>query len=130
MKTKVVVKDWNDRLSRAAMPGDAPKEYHSNVIYVAAHDALVSHGFGKAKKKHQAESVYIRSNGFQPKGGKIDRVRKLPDAAVETLEALDVERERLVSLISEINAKERALLAAVYEESKPIRMHEIRGFKA
>lgn len=129
MKTSLVVKNWDDRIVRAALPGEADKEYHSNALYSAPHWAMTSSGFGKAKKKHYPESVYVRNNGFQPKGGKLERVRKLPEPIVESLNLLDVEREKLQALISEINQKERQLLEAAYPESVPLRMHEIRGFK-
>lgn len=129
MKTSLVVKNWNETLSRAAMPGEAPKEYHSNLIHSPAHTAMISHGFGKAKPEHQPESVYVRSNGFKPKGGKLERIRKLPAPVIETLDQLDAEREKLQALISELNKKEREVLAAVYEESTPLKMTEVRGFK-
>lgn len=129
MKTSLVIKDWNDNFARAAMPGEAPKEYHSNLIHSPAHKAMMSHGFGKPKPVHQAEAVYIRSNGFKPKGGKLERVRKLPEAVIPTLDQLDAAREALQAHIYELNRQERVLLAEVYEESVPLKMTEVRGFK-
>lgn len=129
MKTSLVMKDWRDTFARAAMPGEAPEEYHSNLIHSPAHKAMMSRGFGKTKPVHQPEAVYIRSNGFKPKGGKLERVRKLPLATIETLDQLDAAREMLQAHINELNRQERELLASVYEESVPLKMTEVRGFK-
>lgn len=129
MKTSLVVKTWNNTFARAAMPGEAPEEYHSTLIHSPAHKAMMSRGFGKAKPVHQPEAVYIRSNGFRPKGGKLERVRKLDEDMIETLEVFDAAREKLRAQISELNKKERELLAEVYEESVPLKMTEVRGFR-
>lgn len=129
MKISLVVKNWDGTFSRAALPGEAQKEYHSNLLYSPAHTAMISRGFEKAKPVHQAEAVYVRSNGFKSKGGKLERVRKLPETAIEAFDQLDVQREKLQALISGINKAERQLMAEIYSASTPLKMTEVRGFK-
>ena len=129
MKTTLVVKDWSGFYARAAMPGEAPSTYHSNLHYVAAHKAMISHGFGPVKPEHQPEAVHIRYSVYRPKGGKLERVRKLPEAVVETLEALDAARDVLQKQLQEISQKEKKLLAEVYAQCAPIKMTDVRGFK-
>lgn len=129
MKTSLVMRDWSGRLARAAMPGEAPSDWHSNLHYSPAHTAMISHGFVEPKPEHQKESVWIRSNVFHAKAGKFDRIRKLPAEAIAALEAFDAERERLQALITEVNKKERALLDEVFSGCPQLKMTEVRGFK-
>lgn len=129
MKTSLIVKDWNNRLERAALLGEAAADFHSILYHYPAHTAMISRGFGKPKPEHQKESVCIRNSRYLPKGGKLERIRKLPEAVVATLIQLDEKREELHTLMQEIRQVEVALLASVYEVSVPLKMTEVRGFK-
>jgi hypothetical protein len=129
MKTTLVMKDWSGQFARAAMPGEAPSTYHSNLQYRKAGKVMVSHGFGKAKQETEPEGIWIRTNVFRPKGGKFERVRKLPQDVVDTLEAIDAAREVLQRQLQELSQKERKLLAEVFDKCSQLKMTEVRGFK-
>lgn len=134
MKTTLVVLNWNDRFGRGAMPGEVDKESIYHMEYTPAHTAdlerlNLSTMKTYRKKEHRKERITIRSNSFEQKNGKVDRVRHLPAPVVETLDQLDQERDKLKALIREIEQKEYELLKTAYEQSEPVRMHEVRGFK-
>jgi len=130
MKTTLVMKEWCGQFARAAMPGEAPSTYHSNLQYHPAGKIMVSRTFGgTVKPEHEPEAVHIRANQFRPKAGKFDRVRKLPEDVVATLETIDAAREVLQKQLLELSRKERELLAAVFDKCRPLKMTEVRGFK-
>lgn len=79
---------------------------------------------------HEPEAVYTSNHGFRPKNGKLNEIRRMPEEAVLALVELDLRREDLQRQINDLYKKEREILAAVYEKSVPLRMHEVRGFKA
>lgn len=139
MKTELVAKvSWGeqeDRFIRSTLTKDETtkgKQLH----YHAAHTARGSRTNPKTGRYdtnttwHEPECVNTGTYGFHPKGGKLDQIRRMPEEHVSALEALDVQREELQRQIYELNKKEREILAVAFDKSEPLRMHEIRGFKA
>ena len=105
--------------------------------YIAAHKAHGSRTDPKTGKYkmdttwHEPEAVMTRNYVFHPKKcGKLDQIRRMPEESVAALEAVDLQREELQRQILELNKKEREILAAAFDKSEPLRMHEIRGFKS
>ncbi len=138
MKTELVTKvSWGtepDRFERSTLTKDETTKGKC-LHYVAAHVAKGSRTNPKTGRYgeatwHEPEAVLVRSCLFHPKGGKLDRVRRMPDESVRALEELDIQREELQRQIYDLNKKEREILASAFSKSEPIRMHEVRGFKS
>jgi len=103
--------------------------------YIAAHTARGTRTNPKTGKYgdgtwHEPEAVMARNYIFHPKKGKLDPIRRMPEESVQALEALDVRREELQRQMLELNKQEREILAAAFEKSEALRMHEISGFKS
>ncbi len=129
MKTTLVVLDWQGRFIRAAMPGDCAPDYLATLKHVPARTITASRGFGPERRERDPEHVRVSVNGFKPKQGKLERIRRLPDAAVAALERIDQERVKLKQQLEEIQQREDAILAEFYPQSRQIKMTEVRGFK-
>jgi hypothetical protein len=139
MKTELVANvsygRQEPRFERSTLSKDDERTKGRRLIYSPAHTARGSRTNPKTGKYgdgtwHEPESVSTGNYRFHAKGGKLDLIRKMPEEAISALEALDIQREDLQRQIYELNKKEREILAAAFDKSEPLRMHEIRGFKS
>ncbi len=138
MRTELIAKvSWGtqpERFVRSTLTKDETTKGHQ-LRYSPPHTARGSRTNPKTGRYEtdttwrEPESVSTGSYGFHPKGGKLDSIRRMPEEVVSTLESLDIQREELQRQIYELNKKEREILAAAFDKSEPLRMHEIRGFK-
>ena len=140
MKTELVAMvSWGTqepRFERSTLTKDETTKGRC-LHYVAAHTAKGSRTNPKTGRYdtdatwHEPEAVMTRNYVFHPKkGGKLEKIRRMPEETVSALEAVDLQREELQRQILELNKKERELLAAAFDKSEPLRMNEIRGFKS
>jgi len=129
MKMSLVVRDWNDRILRAAMPGEAAADSGVPLLrHIPAHWANVDRGAG-AKREHQKESVLIGCGSYHPKDGKFERIRTLPESVIAQLDGIDFQRETLKKQIRDLDFLEKGILTAHYDQSAKLKMTDVRGFK-
>lgn len=124
MRTPLVVLSWDDRFYRAETEGKTCP------MYVPAHRAEGSRLNPKTGKVESSwdvpETVSVRMNGFHPKKGKLDRIRRIDELSVKALEALDAEREALYQKLREIAEREKKLLYEAYRDGVPVTLKEVK----
>ena len=141
MKTSLVIKVYDGKFQRAALPGDAANdsevkriEHRLVVKFSKAHSFKSTPAYftaggmklGREKTNHQADAVDM--DGIKPiefERGKAERVRVIRTEHINEIDAIDAQIEALHDQIQELKQQQQKLFDHAFYRGRALRKEEI-----
>lgn len=127
MSKSLVVKRHDGFFARAATPADGKHIPESAIPHYNGEVKAQTWPSGKPSviKAH----VTAGNHGFEPKGGKVDAIRHVPDSSKGTLAAIDLERYELTERLENLKKLEQQVLQQAFEGGRPVTVTEVQEWK-